>query len=458
MNTLDQILDRVNSRLNPAGLEIQDFEREMGHRDEFGPAEYGNYLATSNDVYTVVNFRARQFGSLRLRSYDSRGNEKLEITEGAEVDLLRKVNPHWTFARLMRQTELAMGVWGETPWAINKTRDGTPAEIYWLRPDRTHPIPHPDKWLSGFIYEPVSGGDPILFDASEVVWFRYPNPLDQYAGLSPLAAARLAADVATASMQANRQMQRQGMSIGGFVVPKQHTNTAKRVAPFSPEQAKDLEKAISRQFTGTKNAHRWGVLRFEADFKSMSVTPKDAEYVDGLNLSFRQVCRAYGVPPPLVFDLEHATLANVSALQKIFWEHTGVPEADFYAYDLEEQLLPMFPRQKVKHLAWDFTKVPALQEATSAVWDRQRQQVEVGALTINEWRKEQGRPSVPWGDVWWAPVNKAPVDSTDGTDTEGDADRSEQADNLNFAALVAAEVADIVGASQGGPNGDGPHY
>lgn len=448
---LDAILDRVNAQLNPAGIEVQEWEIDHGHRDEFGPPEYGNYLATSNEIYTVANFRARQFGSLNLRAYDSPTPEKEEILAGPEVDLLHRVNPHWTWARLMRHTELAMCVWGETPWAVNKRPDGTPAEIYWLRPDRTHPVPDPDTWLKGFLYEPVSGGDPIFFDASEVVWFRYPNPLDQYSGLSPLAAARLAADVASDAMKANRKMQQQGLTVGGFVIPKQHGD--RRVAPFSPEQAEDLEKAIKRQYTGTANAHRWGVLRFEAGFEKMSVTPKDAEFINGLNLSFRQVCRGYGVPPPLVFDLEHATLANVTALQTIFWELTGVPEADFYAFDLEEQFLPMFPRRRVNHLAWDFTKVPALQEAASAIWDRQRGQLEVGTLTINEWRKEQGKPAVPWGDVWWAPVNKSPVTGTQPASGESDEERAQQAENLNqadlIASLVKAELTDLILASNG---------
>lgn len=453
MRTLDTILDRVNAQLNPAGIEVQEWEVEHGHRDEFGPPEYGKYLATSNEIYTVANFRARQFGSLRLRAYDSDTPEKLEITEGPEVDLLHRVNPHWTFARLKRQTELAMCVWGETPWAINKDRNGTPREIYWLRPDRTHPIPHPTKWLSGFKYVSLAGEE-ILLGADEVVWFRYPNPLDQYAGLSPLAAARLAADVASDAMKSNRKMQQQGMTMGGFVVPKQESG--RRAPPFSKEQAEDLEKAIRRQYTGTDNAHRWGVLRVEAGFEKMSVTPKDAEFVEGLNLTFRQVCRGYGVPPPLVFDLEHATLANVSALQTIFWELTGVPEANFYSSDLEEQFLPMFPRRRVNHLAWDFSQVPALQEAASAIWDRERKQIEVGALTVNEWRKGQGMPPVAWGDVWWAPVNKAPVVDADPVQGSFDDEaRAERAETLNLANLIAAEISDQLALASNG-NGQRP--
>lgn len=452
MTLLDQIITRANSGLGyPVPNEHAEFESEHGHRDEFGPPEYGNYLATSNEIYSVANFRARQFGSLPLLGYDRRGSEKTEVTDGAEIDLLHKVNDHWTFARLMRQTELSMGVWGECPWAVNRDTSGTPREIWWLKSPNLHPIPDEDNWLKGFIYESHTG-ERIPFTPDEIVWFRYPNPIDQYAGLSPLAAARLAADVASASMQSNKKLFSQGMQLGGVITP------ATNKVSFSPEQVDDLERLLVRRFTGSDKAHRWAILRFEAAIQAMGVTPKDAEFSAGLSLTFRQVCRAFGVPPPLVFDHQDPTLANVREYQRIFWEHTGVPEANFYAYDLEEQLLPMFGRtRKVNHLAWDFTTIPALQEAATAVWERERQQIDVGGITINQWRKSKGMPDVPWGDVWWAPVNKAPVSGPDGPAADNqmnnDDSREAAARDMNqadlIASLVSAELADLAVSSNG---------
>jgi hypothetical protein len=72
------------------------------------------------------------------------------------------------------------------------------------------------------------------------------------------------------------------------------------------------------------------------------------------------------------------------------------------------QVLPRFAGPP-SHLEWDYSKVPVLQESLTSVWDREKGQLETGAQTINEWRKAKGLPPVPWGDVWWAPVNKAQV-------------------------------------------------
>ncbi|MGQ0669337.1 MAG: phage portal protein [Actinomycetota bacterium] len=444
MNVLDRILAERAVRSFPVGLEIQSFETDHGHRDEFAPPSYGDYLATSNDIYSVVNFRARHIGSLPLLAFEGRGPEKQLVESGPEPDLLRRVNPFWTFSRLMRQTEMSMGVWGESFWAVEKDARGEPIELWWRRSTKVHPVPSASGWLGGFIYESGTG-ERLPFATDEIIWFRYPNPLDEWAGLPPLVAARLAADVASASMKSNRNLFAQGMQMGGVVMPKGDRVT------FSADQAEELERSLARRFKGVDKAHRWGVLRFEADIQNLAVTPKDAEFVAGLNLTFRQVCRVYGVPSPLLYDLEHATLANLRELQLAFWQDCAVPEARFYADDLEEQLLPMFRRGRVDHLAWDFAGIPSLQEATTAVWDRERQAIDVGALTINEWRKSKGMPPVAWGDVAWMAVNKAPV--SDGIATvAADGDGR----GVLAATIIADELKDLLSdLSPARSNGDG---
>jgi HK97 family phage portal protein len=396
--------------VGPGAVPLGD--RFHGHQSEFSPESYGDYIATSNEIYSAANLRARLMSGLDLGVFAGRGSEKTEITRGPVVDLLRKVNPYWTLRRLLRMDELSMCLWGESYWAIEK-RNGVPAEIWWLKPSRVRPVPHETGYIAEFLYEPVTGGPPIPFAPDEVVWFRYPNPVDEFAALSPLAAARLAADTGQAMMTSNRNLFRDGLQMGGLIVP-----TTDKVT-FSAEQAAELEHLLDRRWKGVDKAHKWAVLRYEAQLKTLGVTPKDAEFANGLNLTLRQVGNAYGIPTPLLNDMEHATLSNAREYQQILWAHALVPDADFKAAEIEEQLLPMFGRtpgrRAADHVEWDYSKVPALQEAASEIWDRERGQMEVGAITINEWRKTHGLPPVEWGDVWWGPVNKSAVTDAEST-------------------------------------------
>ena len=398
-------------------------ETTHGHDDsQYSPEEYGNYVVTSNEVFSAVSLRARLMSRIDLHLFAGRGADKRDADDHPAGDLLRRVNPFWTARRLARMDEMSMGLWGESYWAVEKGPSGQPSEIWWLKASRVTPVPHETDYLSGYLYEPVTGGPKIPFRPDEIVWFRYPNPLDEWSAISPLAAARLAADTASAMMKSNRNLFAQGMQLGGLVVP----DTDK--VSFTPEQAKDLEDQLGQRFKGVDKAHRWAVLRYEAQFRAMGVTPKDAEFVNGLGVTLRQVCNAYGIPAPLLNDLEHATLANAREFERMLWEHSLCPDADLRADEIAEQFLPMFTgRARPDHAAFDYSKVAALQESASEAWGRERQAIEVGRRTINEIRRAAGEPDVPWGDVWWAPVNKSAV--TDATSTpQGDTSKTTMPD------------------------------
>lgn len=417
MGLVDRIEQVRRRRAFPVGSAVvEPYEQRYGHDDDlFVPPEYGNYLVTSNEVFSAATLRARLVSSVPLRVYKGTGGAKAELPLSPAAELLRRVNPFWTWARLSRMDELAMCVWGETVWAIEKTSSGLPLNIWWLKASQVTPVPDPTSYLSGFLYKSSINGVEIPFGSDEIIWQRYPNPLDEYSALSPIAAARLAADTGSAMMKANRNLHTQGLQIAGMVVPKQKDGMA---VQFSSAQAEELEDRLQKRFAGTDKAHRWAVLRYEAEFHPVNMTPKDAEFVLGLGLTMRQVANAYGAPAPLLNDLEHATLANLREFQKALWEHALVPDLGLRAQEIEEQLLPMFGKRtgapNPDHVEYDFSGVAALQESQTEAWDRERQAIQSGCLTVNEWRKKHGMPSVKWGDVWFAPVNLAPVKDAEG--------------------------------------------
>lgn len=374
----------------------------------FAPDYYAEYLATSNGVYACAKLRATLLASLPLNHYRvGTDGSRVEVTSGRLVELTTKVNPYWTFNRLMEMTELSLSVWGSCFWFVERgpNATGIPTELWWGRPDRVRVVPHPEKYISHFLYEPVSGSQPIRFETSEVIWMRYPNPIDEYSGLSPLAAARIAADVSSAAMKSNRNLFAQGIQMGGLVMPSSST-------PLTEDQAKQLEDSLSRRFRGVDKAHRWGVMRIEAKFQPMSLSPKDAEFLGAMKTSLEDIARAYGVPQDLVGG--QRTYENVQAAMKILWQHTIVPEARFISTELTEQLLPMFGGTDRADLSeFDLSGVDVLKEDQHLAWTIAKEQIQAGVLTINRYLEERGDDPVPWGDVWWAPTGLQPVASND---------------------------------------------
>ncbi len=370
---------------------------------EYAPAEYGTYLPSSNAVYACSTLRAQLLSSLPLALYKLKSDgDRVEVESGDLWDLLHRVNGWWTFQRLMEMTELSLCLWGSAYWFLERGTAGRrpPTEIWWARPDRVRVVPHATDYLSHFLYQ-APNGQQLTFKPSEVIWLRYPNPMEEFAGLSPLAAARLAADVASAAMKSNYNLFKNGLQMGGAVFPKAGT-------VLTESQAKEIEKDMEARYKGVSKAHRWGVFRFEAEMKEYGVTPKDAEFLGAMGYSLEEVCRAYKVPLDLLGG--QRTYANVEASQKAIWTQCILPEAAFLAAEFIEQLVPMFPGQ-VDEIEFDSSEIAVLHEDETAAWTRSKEQITVGAITINEWRDEQGLDSVAWGDAWWAPMGVTPIES-----------------------------------------------
>lgn len=369
------------------------------------PPEYGDYLKISSFVYACVTLRSELLASLPLKLYKVQANgDKKEISLGRAFELMQKVNDFWTLSRLLQMTEMSLGTWGAAFWFLERGQSGKapPTEIWFARPDRVRVVPDPSDYISHFEYTPAGESKPINYEREEVVWFRYPNPLDEYSPLSPLQSVRISADYALSALRVNKKLFDQGINVGGLIMPKAGG------LPMEAKQAAELEDKINQRFGGIDKAHRWGVLRFDAEVKQLSISPRDAEFIAGVKLSLEDIARAYKLPLDLVGG--QRTYENYNASLRAAWTNAILPEARFIANELTEQLLPAY-KGEADLAEFDSSDISVLQEGESEAWVREKEQIISGAKTINEWRSDKGLKNLPWGDVWWASGGLIPIES-----------------------------------------------
>lgn len=403
MGIADAVRAKVRAYVLGSELQSDPSVRWGRSNADYQPPEYADYQSTSNGVYVCSSLRADLLSSVPLRIYKGVGDDRKEIESGAMYDLLHHVNPFWTLTRLLKMTELSLYFFGESFWFIERGTSGmgTPKEIWWARPDKVKVFPHPENYISHYTYEPAGGGEPITFAPTEVVWIPRPNIKDEFSGLGNLAAARLAADTASAAMQENRSMFSRGLTAGGFLMPE------KDRADWTTEQRDAITDDLNRKFTGAGEGRRFGVFRQRVEWLANTISPKDATFLELLGWSLEDICRASGVPLDLVGG--QRTYENVDAAQKAIWVLTIIPEQAFIAEELREKFSPMFPGQ-ADSFEFDTSEIDVLQEGATEAWTRAEGQISKGAVTINEWRAEQGLEAVPWGEVWWVPLGYTPVD------------------------------------------------
>ncbi len=363
--------------------------------------EYGRYMATSPSVYAAIKLRADALTRPPLRVYRMEGrspsSQPSPLTgEGVPrrvavepshpvARLLDRVNPWHTRADLWRATETHLCLWGAAFWAIERDEDGQP-ELWPLRPDRMVVIPDRQRYVRGFVYRGVA--EPVAYTPDEIVWLRYFNPLEELAGLSPLAPARLSADMGHEGLRFNRHLLRNSARPDFLLLTNEE---------MSETELEEFYTRWEMRHQGSANANRPAVASAVRDVKTLGLSHRDIDFIQGLRWSLEEVSRTYGVPKLLLGDFERATYANVQASERMFWRNTVVPEVRFLEEQLNRMLLPRlgYPQLTVE---FDLSTIEALQEDENNRVQRESALLDRGVLTINEVRRERNLPEVPWGD------------------------------------------------------------
>ncbi|MCY4366056.1 MAG: phage portal protein [Chloroflexi bacterium] len=377
-------------RRNRAGsADLDPISSTFGRGGGWANPEYGAYYASSVSVYAAIKLRADAISRPAVRLYRTTpdGARQEAGPQHPARQLLERVNPWFTRGDLWQATEIYLNLWGQAFWALERDTTGR-MEIWPLRPDRVSALPDRDNYIRGFVYR-GQGGTPVAYAADEIVWLRYFNPLEEYAGLSPLAPARLSVDMGGDGLRFNRNFLRNSAQ-PDFVLLTD--------AQLTDSEVEEFYNRWDSRYRGPQNARRPAIANFVKDIRTLGLSHRDMDFIRGLRWSLEEVSRAYGVPKPLLADLERATFANINAAERIFWRNTIVPEIRFLEEHLNRMLLPKLGFPEL-FLEFDLTSIEAMQEDENSRVARQMQLLDRGVLTINEVRRQQKLPDVPWGDT-----------------------------------------------------------
>ena len=318
-----------------------DYDRlheSAGVGGEWAKSVYGEYYAISVSVYSAIKLRADAMARAPLqvlRSVQSGGPSGGSVPARVSVgpdhpaqQLLDRVNPWHTRGDLWRATEINLCLWGSSFWALERDEAGRP-EIWPLRSDRVRVLPEKQRHVKGFVYMGVNG--PVAYTPEEIVWMRYYNPLEPFAGLSPLAPVRLSVDAGLDALRFNRSFFKNSAQ-PDIVFTTEETMTDAEV--------EDFYHRWEERYQGPGKAHRPAIASFIKDIKTLGFNHREMEFLQGLRWSLEDVSRTYGVPLPLLSDYQQATFANITTAEKLFWRNTIVPEMRFLEEHLNSELLP----------------------------------------------------------------------------------------------------------------------
>jgi len=148
------------------------------------------------------------------------------------------------------------------------------------------------------------------------------------------------------------------------------------------------------------------VLDGGADWKSFSMSAKDAEFLDSRKLTNLDICRVFGVPPTVAGITDNATYSNTDQESRALVVRCLAPMAKRIEQAMNVALLPTIARQTL-FIEHDLSGLlRGDMQARYAAYQVGRQW---GWLSPNEIRGLENMPAIEGGDEYLSPLNMAPL-------------------------------------------------
>ena len=245
-------------------------------------------------------------------------------------------------------------------------------ELHLLRPDRVSVVAGRGGIPAGYRYK---SGDTVqnfavdrLTGASRILHIKEFHPTDDWYGLSPVEAAAYSIDQHNQAAAWNQSLLQNGARPSGALVVK---TTDSSNGHLSEEQYWRIKNQIDAEFSGSNNAGRPLLLEGGLEWKEMSLSPKDMDFIDCKNSAARDIALAFGVPPQLLGISGDNSYSNLAEARLALWEQTIVPLVGQLVDSLNSWLLPIFglDNQEVK-ISYDLNSISALAPKREKLWKR----------------------------------------------------------------------------------------
>lgn len=329
------------------------------------------------------------------------------VSEHPMLDLLWNPNPHYDSTSMWAGVLLSYFLDGNA--YLIKVRNargfGIPTALYYE--PHWSLKPHAPSDGSQFIdyYERFVNGTVQKIPVENVIHFRHNlNPANPRYGLAPLKAALLQVftdeevSLWVAALCKN-------MAIPGVIVAPD------QAIGMSKEKAEGLRQAWKRRFGGDQRGEPL-FLDFPGTVTTLGYNPSDMDFTAISNKAETRVAGAFRVPPVvagLLVGAESSTYNNLANLKKSAFEECLCPTWEAFENVLDRQLLPDFDSSGKLETCFETKHIRALQENEAERQDRERKNLEAGAITLNEYRAHVGQEPLPNGDVFYLPTKLQPV-------------------------------------------------
>lgn len=351
---------------------------------------------TLTSAYACINVVSTDFAGLPCKIFrrrrDGLGADEVRDTELAGV---LGVTPDGETTP-MRARQALMGHvlgWGNSYQEIETNRNGRVIGLHLLDP-RT--VPEREPKSKRLQYRLTTGGTLAPTKVLHLAGLGF----DGLKGYSPVEQAREAIALGKAAELFGAGFFGRGARPSGVITTPQ---------VLKESALKNLRASFEALHAGHQNAGRVAILEQGMEYKPISLSPEDAQFLQTRQFQTLEICRIYRVPPHKIADLSEAHLSNIEAANIDYLSTVLAPWCEQYEQVANLRLLTADERAQGYYI--EHVLAALLRGDMRARAEFYRSLEQLGAISPNEIRaRENLNPIGEQGDVYLAPLNMGPLD------------------------------------------------
>jgi HK97 family phage portal protein len=356
-------------------------------------------------------YKVRAMSTAPLRAYEGSTDKPDVLPPDDPLSLLvTRPNKHQSFTEFHGQNVVYLNISGNCYILFDRAKpQELPSAMYSLRPDRVVIVPVTERGGTasvGYVYVPEGASAWGSWDFSKrvtalrrdnnpafvippdcLMHVKFPNPADPLEGmgygLSPIAPAARSADVDNKITEFLKLFFDQGTMTYGLL---------KLDVPLDDTAIASIKERWREIYGGYKNWEDIAILDRGAEYQRIGFTFDEMGFDSLDERNETRVVGPLGVPGILIgtrIGLTRATYSNVVELRKMFWEDTMVPETTLFETEFKYYLTQP---DSDAFVAFDYSKVPALQGVRTERQQQVQAAYSAGAATRNEYRAALNLP------------------------------------------------------------------
>lgn len=395
-NERDNPFMKFNLRkLGDALFGFNNVEQRKTNIGNFQPLYFGGSSSFNSDksmnlsaVYRCVNVIAESIAQLPIEIYkvDSKGYKIRNPKHVVYSVLNQKPNVRMTRYTLISLIIQSMLLKGNAYVYILRDKNQNVSQLIYIPSEYVTIIP------PKYIYEPVKyqivGIDKTVEENEILHFLNYTN--DGVLGISTI---QFALNTLGLSWDAEKHAQNffsGGCAVGGVIESEKVLNDI---------QKRELAESWNNAH-GQGQQNKVAILENGLKYSPIAINPVDAQLLQTREFNVIDICRFFGVSPIKVFDLAKSSYSTIEASNLSFLTDTISPLLQKLELEFERKL---FKENENIDVKFDISYLIRTDKASQASY--YQSMFNIGAISVNEIRKDIDLPPVENGDNNFVQVN-----------------------------------------------------